>query len=120
MYLNNMKLAYNNYPEDLISGDFNITVRITSHIYFQFSVAKLIAILSTVDLKIFLIQATRATFQHTYLPDTPSQNEAVKSVKDSLSSIHFDNQTFESPIAYAFMYIQWEANEVKELITLEK
>ena len=119
MYLNNMKLAYNNYPEDLISGDFNITVRITSHIYFQFSV-KLIAILSTVDLKIFLIQATRATFQHTYLPDTPSQNEAVKSVKDSLLSIHFDNQTFESPIAYAFMYIQWEANEVKELIPSEK
>ena len=62
----------------------------------------------------------KATFQHTYLPDTPSQNEAVKSVKDSLSTIHFDNQTFESPIAYAFMYIQWEANEVKELIPLEK
>ena len=69
--------------------------------------------------EIFIIQATRATFQHTYLPDTPSQNEAVKSVKDSLSSIHFDNQTFESPIAYAFMYIQWEANEVNELIPLE-
>ena len=70
--------------------------------------------------EIFLIQATRATFQHTYLPDTPSQNEAVKSVKDSLSSIHFDNQTFESPIAYAFMYIQWEANEVNESIPPEK
>ena len=118
MYLNNMKLAYNNYPKDLISGDFNITVWMTSHIYFWFSV-KLIVILLSIKSKILLIQATRATFQHTYLPDTPSQNEAVKSVKDSLSSIHFDNQTFESPIAYAFMYIQWEANEVHELIPLE-
>ena len=34
MYLNNMKLAYDSYPKDLISGDFNITVWMTSHIYF--------------------------------------------------------------------------------------
>ena len=63
----------------------------------------------------FYFQATRATFQHNYLPDTPSQNEAVRSVKDSLAKIRFEGQSFESPIAYAFMYIQWEANEVNQL-----
>lgn len=63
-------------------------------------------------LNCFFLQASRATFQHTYLPDTPSQNEAVKSIKDSLKSIQFTGEEFESPIAYAFMYIQWEANEV--------
>ena len=46
------------------------------------------------------------------MPDTPSQNQAVKSIKNSLKTIQFTGQDFESPIAYAFMYIQWEANEV--------
>ena len=46
------------------------------------------------------------------MPDTPSQNKAVKSIKDSMKSIQFTGQNFPSPIAYSFMYIQWEANEV--------
>jgi len=81
LYLNNMKLEYENYPDDLKSGNFNIS-------------------------------ATRATFQHNIMPDTPSQNKAVKSIKDSMKSIQFTGQNFPSPIAYSFMYIQWEANEI--------
>ena len=46
------------------------------------------------------------------MPNTSSQNKAVKSIKDSLKSIQFTGQDFPSPIAYSFMYIQWEANEV--------
>ena len=46
------------------------------------------------------------------MPNTSSQNKAVKSIKDSLKSIQFTGQNFSSPIAYSFMYIQWEANEV--------
>ena len=39
-------------------------------------------------------------------------------MKDSLASIKFEGQSFQSPIAYAFMYVQWEANEVKILINI--
>ncbi len=33
-------------------------------------------------------------------------------IKDGLSDIIFKDQEFQSPIAYAFMYVQWEANIV--------
>ena len=48
------------------------------------------------------------------MTNTSAQIDAVRTIKDSMGKIHFENQTFSSPIAYAFMYVQWEANEVSK------
>ena len=65
-----------------------------------------------------MLQASRATFQHYYLANTRVQNEALESVKDALKGITFPGQSFTTPIAYSFTYVQWTANEVCESIKI--
>lgn len=66
----------------------------------------------------FEITASRARFQHNHLKNTAVKTKAMTEVKEGLNKIqlnsskHFDGKFLESPIAYAFMYVQWEANEI--------
>ena len=58
------------------------------------------------------LQATRAKYQHGKLKNTQVKNTAMNEVKDRMRAIVFEGEDFKNPIAYAFMYIQWEANIV--------
>lgn len=57
----------------------------------------------------FTITATRAKFQHNRMSNTTTRIKAMNQVKDDLNAIYFENGV--TPIAYAYMYMQWEANE---------
>ena len=46
------------------------------------------------------------------MANTNEKNMAMNQVKDALKQIIFKAEDFQSPIAYSFMYIQWEANIV--------
>ena len=60
-----------------------------------------------------IFQASKASFQHKYLPNTTVQIEALNSVRDVLSEIQFSGEEFDSPIAYSFNYVNWTSNKVK-------
>ncbi len=62
----------------------------------------------------FEITACRAKFQHNELKNTSIKTLAMEQVKTGLSQIKFESKLglLDSPIAYSFMYIQWEANEI--------
>ncbi len=66
----------------------------------------------------FKIIATRAKFQHNRLDNTTTRIKAMNEVKDNLAKIALKplsdenaNNFLDSPIAYAYIYLQWEANE---------
>lgn len=77
------------------------------------------------EFKIYVIfvhtyfQASRASFEHIRLQNTSIQYDALTSVRDSFANIHFEGEKFESPIAYSFMYVTWEANKVRDKIQLK-
>ena len=67
----------------------------------------------------FSITASRAKFQHNELKNTSIKTKAMAEVKAGLSEITFDisdqetsASLLDSPVAYSYMYIQWEANEI--------
>ena len=64
------------------------------------------------------IKASRAKFQHNNLANTSIRIEAMNEVKEGLNSIKFNlhlnssgDNFLQSPIAYSYIYQQWEANE---------
>jgi len=66
----------------------------------------------------FTITASRAKFQHIKMGDITTRTKAMNQVKGDMTKIEFQYEDFQHPIAYAFMYVQWEANTVisKQLI----
>lgn len=61
----------------------------------------------------FEILASRLNFQHGLLKNTTVQNEAMDEIRSALAAITFNGEkAFQTPIAYSFMYVQWEANKV--------
>jgi len=66
----------------------------------------------------FSILASRAKFQHEALENTTIKNLAMDSVKESMESLTLPSDPFGNPVAYTFMYVQWEANRIigKQLI----
>ena len=67
----------------------------------------------------FEITASRLNFQHGRLENTTVQNKAMDEIRDDiLAKITFEGEKFTTPIAYSFMYVQWEANKTmsRELI----
>lgn len=72
------------------------------------------------DYYLFIVQASRATFQHWDLKNTTIRNKAMDAVKDAMNNITFQDEDsdFLHPIPYTMMYVQWEANIVS--VTLEK
>ena len=59
--------------------------------------------------------ATRARFQYSQLDNTTIKSKAMKAIKSELGKISFnitEDNVLDHPIAYTFMYVQWEANEV--------
>jgi hypothetical protein len=52
------------------------------------------------------------------LKDTQVKNTAMNEIKDKMKAIIFEGESFKSPIAYAFMYIQWEANIVRLVLNI--
>ena len=46
------------------------------------------------------------------------RNLAMDSVKESMESLTLPSDPFGIPVAYTFMYVQWEANRVIQRITL--
>ena len=59
-------------------------------------------------------QASRATFQHKALESTTIRNRAMDSVKGAMMEVQFEGSDFHSPIPYTMMYVQWEANKVRQ------
>merc|ERR1711983_729424 len=63
----------------------------------------------------FELTATRARFQYSQLDNTTIKSKAMKAIKSELGKISFnitEDDVLDHPIAYTFMYVQWEANEV--------
>ena len=46
--------------------------------------------------------------------DIVHRNLAMDSVKESMESLALPSEPFGNPVAYTFMYVQWEANRVLE------
>ena len=62
----------------------------------------------------FELTASRLNFQHGRLENTTVQNEAMDEIRLGLGEISFHGEPgFQTPIAYSFMYVQWEANKVQ-------
>jgi len=40
----------------------------------------------------------------------------MNQIKDAFSSLIFPNESFEHPIPYAFLYVQWDANNVSHTV----
>merc|ERR1719430_1101545 len=66
----------------------------------------------------FSIKASRAKFQHKALENTTIRNLALDSVMEGMDEIKLAGTQFGHPVAYNFMYVQWEANRIisKQLI----
>lgn len=60
----------------------------------------------------FEITAARAKFQHKRMENTTTRIKAMNQIRSGMSQIHFDTDEFlNTPIPYAYIYTQWEANE---------
>lgn len=46
------------------------------------------------------------------MPNTTIQNIAMDEIKGNMAGVVFEGESFDTPIVYSFMYIQWEANKV--------
>jgi len=66
----------------------------------------------------FSVMASRAKFQHEALENTTIKNLAMDSVKLSMEGLDLPSSRFGHPVAYTFMYVQWEANRIigKQLV----
>jgi len=66
----------------------------------------------------FSVLASRAKFQHEALENTTIKNLAMDSVKLSMEGLDLPSSRFGHPVAYTFMYVQWEANRIigKQLV----
>ena len=68
----------------------------------------------------FEMTASRAKYQHYKLANTTIRTTAMQEIKDKMSDIVFDKPSniedpdkfLQVPVAYSYMYIQWEANRV--------
>jgi hypothetical protein len=65
------------------------------------------------------LTATRASFKYKVIDNTVEETAAINSVKSMLKNITFDpigdhpkEFNFTHPIAWSYMYLQWEANTV--------
>ena len=50
--------------------------------------------------------------------DIVHRNLAMDSVKESMEALTLPSDPFGNPVAYTFMYVQWEANRVIQPFTL--